>query len=66
MNFLKLRYDPDIGLPCAVMKTASNPTDLIKENMLCNNYTIIAKHLQFLFILFYYSAPVLHISYSIL
>ena len=47
MNFLKLRYDPDIGLPCAVMKTASNPTDLIKENMLCNNYTITAKHLQF-------------------
>ena len=23
--------------------------DMIKENMLCNNYTITAKHLQFLF-----------------
>ena len=49
MNFLKLRYDSDIGLLCAVRETALNPIDLIKENMLCNNYTITAKHLQFLF-----------------
>ena len=26
MNFLKLRYDPDIGLLCAAMKTASGLT----------------------------------------
>ena len=26
---------------------SDNLTDLIKENMLCNNYTITAKHLQF-------------------
>ena len=29
---------------------SDNPTNLIKENMLCNNYTITAKHLQFLFL----------------
>ena len=33
---------------------SDNPTDLIKENMLCNNYTITAKHLQFLFLFFLY------------
>jgi len=43
-EFLEIRYDSDIGLLCAVRETAYDPTDLIKENMLCNNYTITAKH----------------------
>ena len=37
-------YKVPITVAFLVASIYNNPTDLIKENMLCNNYIIVAKH----------------------
>ena len=40
---------------CGIIKIWFTEIEYLrKENMLCNNYTITAKHLQFLFLFFLY------------